>query len=486
MVAAKWPTIKPTGAALRAAGINAIGGALIYSDNKEFNTASAGYYKTGKSNYVGTLEDILRKSTGYKGNPSVASSKADFQYFDLKLAEQLVDLPPQLQSFVSLLKQTAQGEIYGEEMGEVTERRKGKSVGTGEKFGGLGSEFKGTRVEMEITQDESGQFGLKGRGPGGRKPTLETSITQRTVGSTLPYAPGGGVPMARPKEWGVEQRRAAGVLDQNFFRGLLTDRGGMATRLFGSSGASSIKKVTQKIRNLFTQVTIVGGGKRHEFIYFIQGLTPSPNDISGNWEQPRRRLQWSLNTAFEHKMEKVLAAQFGQDGLRALADPKFKVPAESSGAGILILGEKGIKGLEGLTVTSRVLSTKSVPLTQVFTVKVPKSKSGVKRGPRSRGQFISNVQLSSILQKRLAKVMPRFSEPQRPTPRYVTGGLAQSFQIMANYRIGLMGYFNTPPASGYVDELNQNGWMLDNKVELTIRQITQQLFGRQFRVLRTQ
>ena len=73
MVAAKWPTIKPTGAALRAAGINAIGGALIYSDNKEFNTASAGYYKTGKSNYVGTLEDILRKSTGYKGNPSVAA-----------------------------------------------------------------------------------------------------------------------------------------------------------------------------------------------------------------------------------------------------------------------------------------------------------------------------------------------------------------------------------------------------------------------------
>ena len=57
---------------------------------------------------------------------------------------------------------------------------------------------------------------------------------------------------------------------------------------------------------------------------------------------------------------------------------------------------------------------------------------------------------------------------------------------MANYRTGLMGFYNTPPAAGYVDELNQNGWMLDKTlVEPTIRVITQQLFGRQFAVLRT-
>ena len=39
----------------------------------------------------------------------------------------------------------------------------------------------------------------------------------------------------------------------------------------------------------------------------------------------------------------------------------------------------------------------------------------------------------------------------------------------------------------FVNQLNQNGWELDKTlVEPTIRQITQQLFGRQFRVLRTQ
>ena len=91
-----------------------------------------------------------------------------------------------------------------------------------------------------------------------------------------------------------------------------------------------------------------------------------------------------------------------------------------------------------------------------------------------------------MLQKRLAQTMPRYPEPNKPIPRYITGKLAQSFQIMANYRTGIMGYLNTPPVSGYVDLLNQGGWQLDKTlVEPTIRQITQQLFGRQFRVLRT-
>ena len=110
-----------------------------------------------------------------------------------------------------------------------------------------------------------------------------------------------------------------------------------------------------------------------------------------------------------------------------------------------------------------------------------------KKAKQTRGQFISNAQLSAILQKRLTQTMPRYPEPSRPTPRYITGKLAQSFQIMANYRTGIMGYLNTPPVSGYVELLNQGGWQLDKTlVEPTIRQITQQLFGRQFRVLRTQ
>ena len=50
-----------------------------------------------------------------------------------------------------------------------------------------------------------------------------------------------------------------------------------------------------------------------------------------------------------------------------------------------------------------------------------------------------------------------------------------------------MAFYNTPTASELVDQLNSDGWMLDETlVEPTIRQITQERFGRQFRVLRTQ
>tara|TARA_Y100000034_G_scaffold89871_1_gene108199 strand:+ start:578 stop:2083 length:1506 start_codon:yes stop_codon:yes gene_type:complete len=103
-----------------------------------------------------------------------------------------------------------------------------------------------------------------------------------------------------------------------------------------------------------------------------------------------------------------------------------------------------------------------------------------------KGQFISAAQLSAILQHRLTEIMPRRPEPQRPIPRYVTGALAQSFRVMANYRLNLITYFNSPPVSGYVDQLNTRGWLLDKGlVEPTIRQITQERFGRNFKVQRT-
>ena len=103
-----------------------------------------------------------------------------------------------------------------------------------------------------------------------------------------------------------------------------------------------------------------------------------------------------------------------------------------------------------------------------------------------KGQFISAAQLSAILQHRLTQIMPRRPEPQRPIPRYITGSLAQSFRVMANYRLNLITYFNSPPVSGYVDQLNTRGWLLDKGlVEPTIRQITKERFGRNFKVQRT-
>ncbi len=83
--------------------------------------------------------------------------------------------------------------------------------------------------------------------------------------------------------------------------------------------------------------------------------------------------------------------------------------------------------------------------------------------------------------------MPRLPEPQRPIPRYITGRLATSFEILVKQKQNLLTFYNKAPANEYVNELNEKGWQLDRGlVEPTIRKITQQLLGRQFQVIRTQ
>ena len=128
-----------------------------------------------------------------------------------------------------------------------------------------------------------------------------------------------------------------------------------------------------------------------------------------------------------------------------------------------------------------------LPFYSAIRKEVRKAQARSKPSRSKRGQFISNVQLTAILRKRLTEKMPRLSKPTRPTPRYITGKLARSFQLIANYRTGVLRYYNLPPAAEYVDLLNDDGWALDETlVEPTIRQIAQKQFGRAFRVLRTQ
>ena len=416
--------------------------------------------------------------------------------------------------------------------------QRGLEVGT--QFGGIGGEVKSSRVVLQVQKGG----GVIAEGPSG-KPTEATTIAQRTIGSTLQFAEGGEKEFQRQqtlgpaavrdtiraeafeKDPGLESdflsnvasdRRSAkkklsqiykdkgatdkGVFSSQFYVDLLNNKDDIATKLFGKAGAASIETVRLKAKNVFTQVTLRGAKKqtRRNFIYFVEGVKPNDTDFGGNWDASKKVLQWKFLRGFEKKLEKALLNQLGDDALQFLDDTDFVNKVKQAGTGILVLGNKGMQGgLDGLNVEAQLAVTKSIPIPTIARIIVPKEKRKPSRTqpsrtqpsrrklPSPRGRFISNVQLSAILQQRLTKAMPRYHQPQKPIPRYVTGRLARSFRIMADYRQGIMGFFNTAPASDYVDELNMRGWMLDEGlVEPTIRQITQQLFGRQFRVLRTQ
>jgi len=251
-----------------------------------------------------------------------------------------------------------------------------------------------------------------------------------------------------------------------------------------------MRDIRRKVNNIaFAVIKDPAKKRKTDGLFLLSGvakvLTVNDLAIESRKEGNTVRLTFRFTDKFFKQLIGETATKAGDNLHKYLEKPIKNITASGDIGKILGMGISLAPG--GRTPITLIYNLYNPKLNYRPLKGTPKVTSTKKTKERKRSQFISNVQLSAILQKRLEEVMPRFSEPQRPTPRYVTGKLAKSFQMMANYRAGLIGFYNTPPASGYVDELNQNGWMLDKTlVEPTIRVITQQLFGRQFKVLRTQ
>ena len=216
-----------------------------------------------------------------------------------------------------------------------------------------------------------------------------------------------------------------------------------------------------------------------------------------NWEQMKQHANFSVNVSGDSIRVQIKYPKTFVSRLMNITKQGTKMYLDKFGTKnafeLLVAGNVldktrpyiNIEYLEGSILVGRV-NNFLTGSALAAAIQGKKRKRPLRKQP-TRGKFISNVQLSAILRQKLTEIMPRYPEPQRPTPRYITGKLANSFRVMANYRTGVMAFYNTPPASEYVDQLNSDGWMLDETlVEPTIRQITQERFGRQFRVLRTQ
>ena len=230
------------------------------------------------------------------------------------------------------------------------------------------------------------------------------------------------------------------------------------------------------------QITSLRAGKLQVMTFSFPMDTFKPNPFDFHYRTTKGHLKVSLVQAAETRLRRAVT----ESGLKVVAD----TPQRYAQLVRNIQSKRVVNKTQDNLLPADVdvlYSSGSIGVSNFIVSPFKNKKTSREKTKHTRGKFLSNIQLSAILQQRLTKVMPRYPEPQRPTPRYITGKLAQSFRILANYRTATMGFYNTPPAAEYVDELNQNGWMLDKTlVEPTIRQITQQLFGRQFRVLRTQ
>ena len=94
--------------------------------------------------------------------------------------------------------------------------------------------------------------------------------------------------------------------------------------------------------------------------------------------------------------------------------------------------------------------------------------------------FISGVQITALVRKRLEDTMSHFGEASPPLLKYRTGRFVDSVNVLPNYRTGLMSYTLNP----LYRSLEDYGYKPDNQVMTSIRQVVQSLYSRQFQIVR--
>lgn len=98
----------------------------------------------------------------------------------------------------------------------------------------------------------------------------------------------------------------------------------------------------------------------------------------------------------------------------------------------------------------------------------------------SQQGFISGVQITALVRKRLEDTMSHFGEANPPLLKYRTGRFVDSVNVLPNYRTGLMSYTLNP----LYRSLEDYGYKPDNQVMASIRQVVQSLYSRQFQIIR--
>lgn len=111
-----------------------------------------------------------------------------------------------------------------------------------------------------------------------------------------------------------------------------------------------------------------------------------------------------------------------------------------------------------------------------FTVRQPK-----KGKPKTPLQtFISSVQLTQLVQKRLGETMEKAGLATPPDFKERTGRFRRSVQIIADYRRSVMRFYYNPLYRAN----EQYGYQPDQQVETATREVVQTLFSQKFNIVR--
>jgi len=112
------------------------------------------------------------------------------------------------------------------------------------------------------------------------------------------------------------------------------------------------------------------------------------------------------------------------------------------------------------------------------TLTVRQPKKGKPKTPLQT--FISSVQLTQLVQKRLGETMEKAGLATPPDFKERTGRFRRSVQIIADYRRSVMRFYYNPLYRAN----EQYGYQPDQQVETATREVVQTLFSQKFNIVR--
>lgn len=248
------------------------------------------------------------------------------------------------------------------------------------------------------------------------------------------------------------------------------------------------QELKNKARNLTVQVNLKAPQARTlNFFQTFIGLTFQNSDIRA--KKDGKTYKFYFSTAFEQKLLKETRSKLEKNAflvVEKVGRLGFEAGARTDLGAIL----KGVNSLDKIRFSVSVPSGGSIPigyglnisgLVTAIGTQLPKSLL-IKRGIKKTGQFVSAVTMTRLLQDVTKRNMRKGSGPASPpVMTYRSGRFVDNLRVaQVNYKNKVIRYYLDPIYLNNED----HGYEVSELVEGSLRTITQNLYKRNFKLIR--
>lgn len=256
--------------------------------------------------------------------------------------------------------------------------------------------------------------------------------------------------------------------------------------------------VTDKVKNLTVQINAKSGsGKQLKFFQTFIDLKFTKGDIVK--KRAGNAYRFYLSSAFENKLIKQTQKKIESNAIgviRAEVDDalSFNISGKTDLQSILQTSENLNSLVKGLSFNKFTVSIPSggsidlkfgvnaTDLLNSINTKIPKilATNLAPAANVKKGRFASATQLTSLLRLEVYSRMRKSGKAKPPTLTYRTGRFVENLEVaQVNYKNSIIKYYSLP----LYYSLEDYGYEVEELIEGSIRDISQNLYSRQFNLV---